>query len=89
MRTSYSDLIRTEKYLDGQLDPQDTVLFEARLLVEERLRMNTFYHRMVRKIVLQYQREKMRADLLAIHNRLMQNPAKRSFRDEIRKIFKS
>lgn len=89
MKTSYSDIQETEKYLHGDLAPQAALLFEAKLLLSEDLRMNTFLQRMVYRLVTLYHRRILRSEVEAIHQRYMNDPDNRSYADSVIKSFKS
>ena len=87
MRTSLSDITKTEKYLQGQLGPEDSLLFQARLLVDGELRANTFFHRMVHRLVSLYRRKQLKEEVEAIHKKLFFDPAKADFRERVMKNF--
>lgn len=87
MKTSFPDIIETEKYLQHELDPQDQLLFEARLLVSDQLKTNLFFHKMVHRLVRQYHRKKIKAEVEAVHHRLFRDPEKDSFCSEIKNFF--
>lgn len=89
MKTSYSDIQETEKYLHGDLSPQAALLFEAKLLLNEDLRMNTSLQRIVYRLVTLYHRGKLRSEVEAIHQRYMKDPDNRSYVDSVLKLFKS
>ena len=86
MKTSSTELIKTEKYLTCKLDAPERLLFEARLLLDNNLRTNTFIHRMVHRMVLLHARKKLRTEAEAVHERLFNGPGNRSLR-EIKKLF--
>ena len=88
MKTSFPDIIRTEKYLRNELDPQETLLFEARLLVSEEWRANTYFHKMVHRLVQIYNRRRLKSEVEAVYERLFQTPANASFRDQMTSLFK-
>ena len=87
MKTSYSKLIMTEKFLRGELSPQDAVLFEAQLLLDDELKKHTFFHRMVHRLILLYGRKKNKAHLESVHAHLLNDPANSVYRESILKIF--
>jgi hypothetical protein len=87
MKTSFPEIVETEKYLQQELDPQDNLLFEARLLVSDQWRRNTFFHKMVHRLVHLYHRKKLKAEVDAVHNKLFRDPAKGSFRNQFTNLF--
>ena len=88
MKTSFPDIITTEKYLRRELDGQETLLFKARLLVSEEWRANTYFQKMVYRLVHIYHRRKIKAQVNAVHERLLKDPAKASFSTEVLSFFK-
>jgi hypothetical protein len=88
MKTSFHDIVETEKYLQRALDPGDAVVFEARLLVSGDMRRNVFFHKVVHRLVRIYHRKKLKAEVAAVHQRLFSDPSKASFRNHIANIFK-
>jgi len=89
MKTSISDVIQTENFISGQLPADERVLFEARLIVDSSLRVNTFYHRLVHRLVAFSHRKKIKRELENIHERLFQDPNKLHFKESVLKHFKS
>ena len=89
MKTSMSDVIQTEKFILGELPPDERVLFETRLVLETDLRFNTLYHRLVHRLVAFNHRRKIKRELENIHERLFQDPNKLHFKESVLKHFKS
>jgi hypothetical protein len=87
MKTSLSEIIDAEKYLHGELTPEESVVFQARLLVDEELRRNTFYHKMVNRLVRLYHRRKLKAEVEGVSDKLFRDNRKVDFRDSIIRIF--
>ena len=87
MKTSLTDTIRTERFLRGELADDDRLTFNARLLVDQELRRNLFYQRVVHRLVALYHRRKLKAQLNDVHERLVNDPARVSFRESIIKHF--
>jgi hypothetical protein len=89
MKTSSTDLSRTEKFLRGELRTPDALVYEANLLIDEDMRKKTFYHRMVHSLVRAYHRKKLKAEVQDVHNQLFNDPAKAHVWREVIKLFKS
>jgi|GEM_PF-3348241 hypothetical protein len=83
-----SDIVTTEKFLLNEMRPEDRLLFEARLLVEDELKANTVIHRLIHRIVLLYHRKKMKAELDQLHARLLNDPSDSRLRESVL-LFKS
>lgn len=87
MKTSYSNLVQTEKFLRNELPPEESLVLQAKAVVDSGVRKNIFFHRMVHRLVLLYGRKKTKADIEAMHIRLLNTADKPAFRDRILKIF--
>lgn len=87
MRTSISDIIRTEKFLRDEFALSERLAFETRLIADANLRSGLFFHRMVHRLVTLYHRRKIRKEIDALHKRLFECPEKTEFRDSVTKIF--
>lgn len=89
MKTSLNKTVEIEKFLQGVMAPQDVVLFQAKLLVNEDLGKSTLFQRLVYRLVKLYGRKKAKATVEALHSRLFDDPRKASFRESILKNFKT
>jgi len=87
MKTSFNNVVETEEFLRGAMPAQDALLFEARLLLDEELKTNTFFHRTVHRLVRLYGRKKTKAEVESVHARLFNDPCKSAFRESIFRIF--
>lgn len=87
MKTSYCEIIKTEKYLRGKMRPEDSLVFQARLLLDKDLERNTLFHRIVHRMVTLYFRKKLKREIQAAHTRLFNDPLHAGFKDEILKNF--
>jgi hypothetical protein len=89
MRTFFSEIAETERYLKGEMPPDESVLFQARLLLDRNLSEKAFYHAKVHRMALLYRRKKMKERLQAVHEKFFSDPKKLSFRERILQIFNS
>jgi hypothetical protein len=89
MKTSLSDLTRTEKFLRDELRTPDALLYEAQMLIDDDLRKNTLYHRVVHSLVRAYHRKKLKAEVQEVHDKLFNDPARAHVWQELIKLFKS
>lgn len=87
MRTSLNNIFETEQYLTGQLPPEDQLIYDARLIVEEDLKEQTRWQKHTYEVIRAYGRMKIRSRLEEMHERLMTEPQHTSFRNKILKIF--
>lgn len=89
MKTSISEIIRIEKFLAGQLDDDERVLFEGRFIVDKELQRSVFLQRLVRRLVRLYYRKKIKDEVVRIHARLFDDPARAGFRETVLQHFNS
>jgi hypothetical protein len=68
--------------------PEELVLFEAKLLLDEQLNLDTQYQNTVHRIISATGRQHLRAELDALHHKLIEDPERRSFWEKIHQIFK-
>jgi hypothetical protein len=88
MRTSLTEIQQTEKFLLGEMPPEDALVFEARMLSNPLLKMNVFFQRKVYAVLRAYHRKKLKEETEAVHQRLFSDPAKKDFREMIFRHFK-
>ena len=78
-----------ERYVEGAMEPNETLLFEEKVRRDSLLRLNVAMHEKVLAFIRMYHRKKLRMELEVIHNRLFNDPGKVTFRESVRKIFSS
>ena len=88
MRTSLNDIQLTEHFLKGALAPEEALLFEARLLTDPVLRLNLAIQKQVYRLIMLYQRKKLKEELEDIHHQLFHDPENRDFKQKIFQLFK-
>lgn len=87
MRTSLNNILETEQYLTGQLAPEDQLLYDARLIVDEDLQEQTRWQQHTYEVIRAYGRMQISNQLENIHHRFMTEPQHIIFRNKILKIF--
>jgi hypothetical protein len=88
MRTSLTEIQQTEKYLLGEMHPEDALVFEARILSNPLLKMNVFFQKKVHAVLRAYHRKKLKEEAESIHQQLFSDPGKNDFREMIFHCFK-
>lgn len=89
MMTSPNNVQMIERYLQGQLSPVDRLVFEAHMLAQPALQTEVHFQRKVFDLIRMYHRKKLKEELETVHQRLFNDPRKRSFRQKIEQIFKT
>jgi len=87
MKTSFPDILETEKFINGELKGGRSAVFQAKLLVSEDLRRDTFFQKVVYRLVQIYHRKKLKGEVVTVHERLFSDPAKVIFRERVTKLF--
>ena len=89
MKTSIAETIRIEKFLTGELDTAETLVFESRSIVNPELRRDVLFQKIVHRLVRLYHRKRTKGEVVRIHNKLFEDPAKARFRESILRHFNS
>jgi hypothetical protein len=87
MRTSLTEIRDTEMFVLDELSPEDSLVFEARLLTNPNLKANVGFQRKLYVLLKIFQRRKIRAEILAIHSTVFNAEKRQSFRDRVTQIF--
>lgn len=87
MKTSLSETIQIENYLQGNLSPENALVFEARLQIEPELKKTVHLQTLVRRFVTLYHRRRLKSEVEAIHARLFRDDRRRDFRARIMNLF--
>ena len=82
-----NEVAEIEQYLLKAGSPEDTLLLEAKLLIDPELQLKVTAQRQVYSLVKQYGRRQMKAELDCVHQKLFSEPQHRSFAQKIRKLF--
>jgi hypothetical protein len=87
MRTSLNEIKQIEDHLFNEVDPQESVLFEARLILNPQFADNVKWQQQTYQLVKQYGRKKLKAELEVVHQQLFTQTEHRSFAQKIRALF--
>jgi len=88
MRTSLTEIRQAEQYLGGQMNAEDRLLFEAKMLTNPVLNMNVAVQQKVRRIVALFHRAQLKEQAAAVHQQLFSDPRKKDFQQSIHQLFK-
>ncbi|HEY5823211.1 MAG TPA: hypothetical protein VIT44_02525 [Cyclobacteriaceae bacterium] len=86
MATSQNNTVKTEKYLMGQLPAGDKLLFDAQLLIDPVLKLNTFVQKRIYSLVQLYGRKELKKEITATQAKIFNNP---DFQERVHSIFKT
>jgi len=87
MRISLNDIKRSDDYLHGNLNPEEHILVEAKLLISPVWRFNLHVLKQVHAVIRLYGRIQMKKELDKIHSQILHDPDKETFRQNISNIF--
>jgi len=88
MRTSLNDIQKIENYLGGKLNSNESLVFQARLLIDPVLKLNVYVQQKVYSILLLYHRRKLKEEAEIVHQRIFSDPQKVDFQQAILQRFK-
>ncbi|HEV8512635.1 MAG TPA: hypothetical protein VGQ59_05145 [Cyclobacteriaceae bacterium] len=87
MRTSLNEIQQIEKYLHQELPVEDTLVFEAKAIVNPSLGRNIFLQKKIHELLRFYHRRKIKNEIEKIHRRVFYDPANATFRKNILQFF--
>lgn len=88
MRTSLIEVEQIEQWLYSQDDPQDHLLFEARLQLEPELGEKVKDQQLTYELIRRMGRNRFRDEIKGVEKRLFTNNLYRAFQERISSIFK-
>lgn len=87
MRTSMSESIQIERFLQGELSALERQTFKAQMRQNPRLRLRVYFQKKVHLLVKLYHRKKVKAEAEAVHQTLFKDPTKAEFQQNITNLF--
>jgi hypothetical protein len=82
-----NEIKQIDDYLFKYAGEADSLLFEARLILEPALREKMLWQQKTYDIIRQYSRRKLKAEVEAVHQQLFNEPEHSSFRQKILALF--
>lgn len=77
-----------DAYLTGDMSPENKLLMEARLLVNDRLKEQLLWQEKTYTLIKECGRRQLKRELEKVHQRLFSENRFESFRKQIESIFK-
>jgi hypothetical protein len=87
MRTSLNEIKEIEDHLFKYNHPANVLLFEARLILDADLRQNAALQQSAYQTVQQYGRKNLKAEIEAVHQKLMNEPQHTGFMQKLIRLF--
>jgi hypothetical protein len=87
MRTSLIETEQIEAHLLRLSSPGDSLVFEARLLLEPELREKLRWQKEAYQMVRLYGRDHLKKEIDNVHQKLFTQPEHKSFSQKIRQLF--
>ena len=88
MRTSLNNIKTIEDYCFGRMAHSDALLFEANMLLNKNLAEDVTQQGIAYEVIKQYSRKKIRAEIIAVQNKLIAVPQHQGFMQRIINLFK-
>lgn len=87
MMTSWNETKQIEAHLLGTADAGDTLVFEARLLLDNELEDKVRWQQKAYGTIQQYGRRQLKKEIEIVHHLLFTQPQHQSFSQKIRQLF--
>ena len=87
MMTWINSMKNVDDYVTGKLSPDESLLFEARLLLDPALKFKVALHKKVISIVCAYGRKKVKNEVELIGQRLFSDQSRKDFHRAVNKAF--
>ena len=87
MRTSLIETEQIEAHLLKLSDPGNSLVFEARLLLDAELNEKVEWQERTYNIVRIYGRDQLKKEIESVHQKLFTQPEHTSFSQKIRRLF--
>ncbi len=87
MRTSLIETERIEAHLLKLFDPGDSLVFEARLLLDAELNKKVAWQEKTYNMIRIYGRDQLKKEIESVHQKLFTQPEHTSFSQKIRRLF--
>lgn len=88
MPTSSIETREIEAYLSGAQHPEESLLFQARLVLHPNLVEKVKWQQQTYRLLQIYSRQKLRAEISEVEHMLFNDAAHVSFRQKIFRLFK-
>lgn len=88
MRTSLTNIKAIEDYIMGRIAPEETLLFEANLLLNKDLANDTQDQQKTYALIRRYGRQQIKDEIVAVQKILVNQPEHRGFMRRIVNLFK-
>lgn len=89
MMTSWNETKRIEAHLMGTSNPEDALIFDAQLLLDDELADKIAAQQKTYETIQQYGRKQLKIEIEAVHQKLFTDPNYLSFREKILRLFRN
>ena len=87
MMTWINSMKHIDDYVTGKLSPEESLLFEARLLLDPALKFQVAFQRKVISIVQMYGRKTVKSEVEKIGQKLFSDQSKNDFHRTVNRLF--
>ena len=87
MMTSLTETKEIEAYLSGKLNDGETVVFEAKLILDQTLKDKVSWQKKTYDLIRVFGRKKLKSELEIVHQQLFTEPKHQNFREKVFQLF--
>jgi hypothetical protein len=87
MRTSLNEIREIESFHFGKLTPEDTLVFEARLITNKDTETNHNVYKKLLTIIKLFYRKKLKQEAETVSIKLFTDPSNQEFQKKISQLF--
>jgi hypothetical protein len=87
MRTSLNNIKHIDDFISGKLSPTESLIFQARVLLDSDLRQQVEWHRRTVAIINLYGRKELRNEVEKIHRDIFAVNSDHSLKHRVRNLF--
>ncbi len=87
MRTSLNNIKEAENFISEKLDPAESVLFNAKMVLDPLLRFNVAAQQKVYSLIRLYGRKKIKSEVEAVHAKIFSDPQNILLQKKIDQLF--
>jgi len=87
MRTLLTETAEIDAHLHHTMPPGDSLVFQARTIIDPQLRDKIEWQRQTYQLVQHYGRKQLRSEIEAVHQKLFTGKEHTSFRQRVLRLF--
>lgn len=89
MKTLWNETLQIDLYISGKANTGDALLFEAQMILDPALGDKVLWQKKTYAIIKDYGRLQLKTEIEEVHQKLFTADEHTSFRQKIRRLFKT